>query len=70
MTSGRPAIVRATESSARGDGPVVREEQIGDGAEPPDRVLVLERDRLVGEVPARHDERPGRGVEEEGWSGA
>ena len=39
------------------DRPVVGEEGVGDLAEPPPGVLVVDRDRLVGAVAARHHER-------------
>ena len=39
------------------DRPVVREEGVGDPAEPRPRLVVVEGDRLVGEVPARQHER-------------
>ena len=39
------------------DRPVVCEEHVGDSAEPLPRLLVVEGDRLVGAVAARHDER-------------
>ena len=42
---------------ARVDRPVVEEERVGDRCQPRDGVLVLVRDRLVGDVPARHHQR-------------
>ncbi len=42
---------------ARLDRPVVEQEQVGDRAQSLERVLVGERDRIVGDVPARHHQR-------------
>ena len=39
------------------DRPVVSEEGVGDPAQPRPRLVVLERDRLVGDIPARQHER-------------
>ena len=47
------------------DRPVVHEERVGDAGEPPERVLIVDADRLVAHVPARHDERDPRGPHEE-----
>ena len=41
----------------RVDRPVVQEEQVRDPAQPLQRVVVRERDRLVGHVAARHHQR-------------
>ena len=50
---------------ARRDRAVVDEEGVGDAAEPLARVVVGERDRLVGHVPARQHERHARVHEQE-----
>ena len=42
---------------ARVDRAVVAEHEVGDAREPRERVLVLVRDRLVGDVAARHHQR-------------
>ena len=47
------------------DRPIVGEDEVGDVAEPSARVVVVDRDRLVGQVPARHHERPADVVQEE-----
>ena len=42
------------------DRPVVEQEQVGDPGEPLERVVVVERDRLVGDVAGGHHQRPPR----------
>ena len=51
------------------DRPVVGEERVGDRAEPVAGLVVVERDRLVAEVAARHDERLPRSCQRRWWSG-
>ena len=58
-TAGRPAITRATESSQRRlDVAIVQQKQVGDAAQPLQRVVVAKGDRLVGQVAGGHDQRP------------
>ncbi len=47
------------------DRPIVDEEQVGDVAEPRERLVVVDADRLLGEVAARADERARRGLGEQ-----
>ena len=47
------------------DGAVVDEEEVGEVTEPRDGLGLVRRDRLVGEVAARRDERDVDGLEEE-----
>ena len=51
--------------AAGGDGPVVDEEEVGHQREAAQGIVVLEGDGLVGEVSARHDQRPAHGVREQ-----
>ena len=51
------------------DRPVVGQERVGDAAEPLARVLVVECDRLVGAVAARHHERAAEVAESRWCSG-
>ena len=53
-----------------GDGAIVGQEEIGDGAEALERVAGIDGDRLVVEVPAGADQREGQGPREEVVQGA
>ncbi len=56
---GRPRTTRTTESSTRVvDRPVVPEDRVGDAGQPGGGVVVVVRDRLVGDVAAGEHERP------------